>query len=374
MEFSIPINCPDYAKDIIEGFKENKAELHTLIGKGILTKDIYTFEKSAEPIIGAEIDILRDFILRNYKQDKDKFRIKFNEFQNIIQEWANFESKAKEDNIESDSELINDMTPSISVGKRLEGSEEGSDQDEFENEAKENFIKIVELKIEKHYEKIKEIFENHSEEFQQKLKEEEEKKEEKVDLKSKQAESVRSINNKSDKSESGNESEGEGKDDEKSSKNEENKGGSEKGELSEKKEDENAIVIPSPSSNTGIQKTNIKLNKMKEVLNDIAYLTGLGILTTAEASVDSKPKRSSAKGIDEFTHFVWKRLHILELKEKQRLNEKKSILKHTTKEDEEKSENNSQSDVKSEEEHNHSEKPKKEGILNKIIYNRETRN
>ncbi|CAI2367979.1 unnamed protein product [Moneuplotes crassus] len=309
VEFTIPINCPDYVKDIIEGFKENKDELYQTYNSGILTKDIHVFEKQVETILGAEICILRDYILQKHRPNMDMYKIKFNEFQKLIQEWANSESLAKDLN----DELL-DLAPS-----QLEhpNSEDEAIAEEQEEETKENFKKLIELKIEKHHEKIKEIFENYMDTPPQK-----EKIEEKKDS---QCDSDK-------KSDNDNESKT-NSDDGKSSKSVSDKSESNKSDSKESNPNKtgpnfNQMAFPNASPGMGFKKTIVKLNKMGKILNDIAYLTGLGIMTAEESRSKNKPKRSSAKAIDEFTHFIWLEKHNKEIRQKQRERMKKTILKN----------------------------------------------
>lgn len=136
------MDCPSYAKEVIEGFKENKNDIYKLIGKGLYTKDIYIFEKEAEPLFGAEIDPLRDYILEKYKIHKDMYKIKFNEFQKVIQEWVENVSNPKEEMVEaqqfeSASQKSRAMSKA-SVAQPL-GTEIGSDEESPLNEAKNKF-------------------------------------------------------------------------------------------------------------------------------------------------------------------------------------------------------------------------------------------
>ena len=322
------MDCPTFAKEVIEGFKDNKAQLYGLIGKGLLTKDIYIFEKSAETVLGAEIDALRDYILQHYKVDKDKYKIKFNEFQRIIQQWVEFESQRKERQLDEISQ------PSRQISKRtardLEVTEVDSEAEAHVNEAKEKFKKIIQMKIEKHFEKIREIFQMHSDEYQAKLAQE------RLNLKAKQEEvkpkpvSVKSKKTiKSDAQASEDESEGS----EKSKSEEDAKTNKSKtAKSSHRNEDlDNAIVIPQAQSMAKAE-TKVKLSKMDRVLNDIAYLTGLGILTAEEAKSAQNFKRSSAQGIDEFIHFIWLKKHLDDLEIKRLKRGDKPSLKAPSKE------------------------------------------
>ena len=106
------------------------------MGKGIFTKDIYVFEKNAETILGAEIDVLRDYILKYYMRGMDKYKIKFNEFVKIIQEWVNYESQAKGNNF--DAQTDQGKSQASSVAKALAPSED-SDNDSPDSNAKEAF-------------------------------------------------------------------------------------------------------------------------------------------------------------------------------------------------------------------------------------------
>lgn len=136
------MDCPFYAKEVIEGFKENKHDIYKLIGKGLYTKDIYIFEKEAEPLFGAEIDPLRDYILQKYKLHKDMYKIKFNEFQRVIQQWVEYVSSpkdeiAEEQQFERASQKSRAMSK-VSIAQPL-GSEIGSDEDSPLNEAKNKY-------------------------------------------------------------------------------------------------------------------------------------------------------------------------------------------------------------------------------------------
>jgi len=97
-------------------------------------------------------------------------------------------------------------------------------------------------------------------------------------------------------------------------------------------------------------------------MNDIAYLIGLGILTSQEAKLEDIPKRSSAKSIDEFIHFIWLKKHNAKVEDKRLQNGDKPSIKNikkeekTNKSEKEESDNGSKSDEKSASEHNHSQK------------------
>ena len=186
--------------------------------------------------------------------------------------------------------------------------------------------KIIEMKIEKHYEKIREIFENHSDEYQERIKQEEQEAlKPKTPTASKHSDHSKS--KKSEKSDKESESGDEDKSDGKESKNDEDKQSEsehehehdheEKSDTSEKKEEnENDMVIPLTTQSKGVQKTNVKLSKIKKVMGDIAYLTGLGIITAAEALNNPHPKRNSMDSINDFTHFIWMKNHIRKLQGK----------------------------------------------------------
>lgn len=292
------------------------------------------FEKSAEILLGAEIDPLREYILKNYKIDKDMYKIKFNEFQKLIQTWAEFESKRKD--VEFDEYSNGDLhspTPSIrSVVKRLGESDLGS-EDEAEHNIKDRYKRIIELKIQKHYEKIREIFENYSDEFQQRLAEQNKPKEilntpSKKSQRSKSAKSKKSKNNKSGI--------GSENDDKSSKKSEKSKTDNKSEKSSERpskssKKTENDIIIPVAPKSMGYQKTNVKLSKVSQVLRDISYLTGLGIMSSIEADSENKPKKSTETGIDEFIHFAWLKKHAHTIEQNRDKTKQKSILKPISK-------------------------------------------
>ena len=144
---------------MLEGFKENKIELQKLMKKGLLVQDIHSFEKSAESIMGAEINRLIDFIINHYQISKDKFKIKFNELQRLMQSWLEYESRTQED--ENRSETLKENTQNTEYSQPTD--------DGFKlNHQKQKMKKLIELKIAKHNEKIKEIFENYSEDTEAK--------------------------------------------------------------------------------------------------------------------------------------------------------------------------------------------------------------
>lgn len=177
-----------------------------------------------------------------------------------------------------------------------------------------NTNKIIELKIQKHFEKIREIFQIHSDEYQEKLSQE------RLNLKTKAIEpppakkSVKA-SEKSKKSEKSEESDAESQKDQSKQENSDKDSESE-GEKEKSLIDDNAIVIPVKSPTIVRTPTNVKLSKMDRVLNDISYLTGLGILTAEEAKNIQDFKKSSIKGIDEFIHFIWLKKHMNKCEEK----------------------------------------------------------
>ena len=365
IEVSIPMDCPSYVKNVIEGFHENKRELYNLIGKGLLMKDIYLFEKSAESILGAEIDGLRDYIIQKYRLDKDKFKIKFNEFQRLVQEWVNYESRKNTDYMMGEDTQQNIYN--ISQTSNINQPDEENDQSIRHTKTK---LKLMlRLKIEKHFEKIKEIFENHSDEFQARLAEEKRIASQPlvVPAHPKSAKNLSEVKSKKEKEHSGDDSEGEDEGEEsEEEKDDENKEKASKKEKSEIAKDENAIVIPVKQFKQNIE-TKVKLSKMDKVINDIAYLIGLGMLTVQESNSNIKIKRSSAKAIDEFIHFIWKKKHDFLLEQKNIYSKDKSILKKGDKKKINKSSNKAESNKESEpseksddrSEHNHKEDSKK---------------
>jgi hypothetical protein len=148
-------------------------------------------------------------------------------------------------------------------------------------------------------------------------------------------------------------------DSKKSSKKSEDGEGEKDDEKSEKSDSihSNAIILPQQTKKLETE-TTVKLSKMDRVLNDIAYLTGLGIVTHKESKADDMPKRSSVKGIDEFIHFIWHKKHDNVLEEKRlKRGDKPSLKGHQKKkkEESEKDESEKGSDEESDKksEHNH---------------------
>lgn len=325
-----------------------------MIGKGIFTKDIYLFEKSVEPVLGAQIDPLRDYILRSYRLDKDKYKIKFNEFQKLIQSWVEFESNKKqieEENATYRESLLYPERSSIVSSPDYHHSENEAD-DDFQYESKEKFKKIIHLKIERHFEKIKEIFQNYSDEHQTKLAQE------RLNLKPKII-SEKPVSKKSQKSDKSAKSKKDEESERSSKKSEEEGEGEKDDQKSEKSASQlsNAIILPQETKKLETE-TTVKLSKMDKVLNDIAYLTGLGIVTLKESKADDPPKRSSVKGIDEFIHFIWHKKHNNALEEKRLTRGDKPSLKNKQKQKKDESEKNESSKENDEEsdkksEHNH---------------------
>ena len=85
--------------------------------------------------------------------NKDKFKIKFNEFQRLIQSWMDYESARQSD--EPDSEMAQDVPEHTSYSQ--------NSLDLQIQSQKERMKQLVQMKVEKHHEKIKEIFENYAE-------------------------------------------------------------------------------------------------------------------------------------------------------------------------------------------------------------------
>lgn len=282
--------------------------MHKLIGKGLYTKDIYLFEKQAEAILGAEIDPLRDYILERYRRDKDMYKLKFNEFQKVIQEWVEFEGTRAHFQENEVPEDYDSPTPI-------------DDVEEYRkiNRARDKLKQIIRMKVEKHADKIRDIFQIHSDEYQEKLKEQQMLEQQKLkeqhrlkeEQKSAQAKSKAKASVKSKKSEKSKKAESEKS--EKSEKSDANESDKDKSDAEsddieresiKASEKDNATVMPS-SPSPFFQRVNVKLSKMDRVLNDIAYLTGLGLMTADEHTNKVETKKSSRKGINEFIHFVW---------------------------------------------------------------------
>ena len=333
--------------------------------KGLYLKDIHSFEKSAESILGAEIDRLIDFVINHYQVSKDKFKIKFNEFQRLVQSWLEYESQTQED--DNKSEAFNENT------QKTEYSQD-TDDDFKRNYQKEKMKKLIELKVAKHHEKLKEIFENYSEDTEAKealeklgLTDEQLKgiilflwyficdvidSKAQDDTKSEKSNGEKSNNNESQSDKSDDKSE---KTDEDKSKDSKSKNDQ------EKSEDPDAIVMP--QNTIAPVETKVRLNKLNKVLSDLAYLTGIGILSESEHKQSQNPKRSSEKAIDAFMYFVFEK-YMKDMSEKLRKHGKSSLKSKSKKkkaEDQSKSDNDgSKADEKSDDKESKSKDKKNE--------------
>lgn len=74
--------------------------------------------------------------------------------------------------------------------------------------------------------------------------------------------------------------------------------------------------------------TKVTLEKIGRVLNDIAYLTGLGLVSEFDQKSNQRIKKSSPDAIDAFMYFVFEKF-IMDEKEKKLNRKHKSVLKTT---------------------------------------------
>lgn len=86
--FIYDMGIPLKTKETLNSMDENQQKLKELIGKGIKIKKFKEFETKVEEVLGVEIDPIIEFFSHDYATTKDKFVLKFEDFIDLTQKWA----------------------------------------------------------------------------------------------------------------------------------------------------------------------------------------------------------------------------------------------------------------------------------------------
>jgi hypothetical protein len=136
-------DIPIHIKETLNTMDENQVKLKELIGKGIKIKKFVEFEAKVEETMGVEIDPIIEFFGSKYATTKDKFVLKFDDFIDLTQKWADSFMLKQEDEHE----------------KKVEADPLLSEKLDMQTKSRDTLM----TKLDIHGEKIREIFENFAE-------------------------------------------------------------------------------------------------------------------------------------------------------------------------------------------------------------------
>jgi hypothetical protein len=136
-------DIPIHIKETLNTMDENQVKLKELIGKGIKIKKFVEFEAKVEETMGVEIDPIIEFFGSKYATTKDKYVLKFDDFIDLTQKWADSFMLNQEEEHEKKVEV----DPLLS--RKLDRQTKSRD--------------TLMTKLDVHGEKIREIFENFAE-------------------------------------------------------------------------------------------------------------------------------------------------------------------------------------------------------------------
>ena len=246
---------------------ENQDDLKKLISKGIKVANFVQFEADCEELLGIEINSIIEYFSHKYATTKDKFIITFADFIDITQRWAeSFLLKEKDQDEE-----------------KIEPNHIDQDKADMQSRSKDNLI----MKFDIHRDKIKEIFQNYSET---------------VKLKPNDTSSI-DVNNKESK---------------------------EKQKIEDKQDSKlktkNDFINQEISVHES-QGPQVKLKNIGKIFDDIAYLTGISVMSYKEYLNGSNLKKSSSGAVEEVIHHFWKQLHEGELEDLRKTKQKSTIYK-----------------------------------------------
>ena len=320
---------------MVQNIKKDRSKLKNVLTNGVLPiEDVVLFCDKLDDITGQNMQSFYQFMAKNYMKDKDKRAVNWNELYKIlIQEWPVYESDYR--NSEKVDEWMGDDNEAEiyddnfvdEYGHRIFEDDVQIEIDGYKDKGR----YLMKMKLEKHLEKITDVFkaysynmprsDSESDDFTTTKRSSSQTKTKgqttKQDFLSR-TERQESLKKDESKSEVDTKTENDGKTDADKTENEDATSES-KSHTTRKTVDQkdSIITLHKNVEDLDMQVPLVKVSKLSKVLRDLGYLCGIYFITREEYHEGSyNPKKTNKSIIDKILRHCWKQIHISDCIEK----------------------------------------------------------